>query len=127
MEAPATPNLLQKPQVALLCTGIWALVIGWTVSISLINASPIVWVGEDGIAISAFVMFRIFIPWSNIVDVNDIRLGHYLVRTKRITFFHRIYGWIYSHSLYPSFVIRRDITEQDKLISAIKQHVRMAG
>ena len=64
-------------------------------------------------------------PTYELVDIKGIRLGHYLVTTKRITFFHRIYGWVYSNNPYPSFVIRRDITERDKLISEIKQHIRM--
>lgn len=125
VEAPATPNLLQDPRVTLVCVGIWVLVIGWALSILLINASPTVWAGEDGIVISAFLVFKIFVPWEELVDIKGIRFGHFLVRTKRITFFHRIYGWIYSHSLYPSFMIRRDIAERDKLISEIKQHCRM--
>jgi len=127
VETHTAPNLLQNPKVTLACVGIWALVIGWAVSISLINVSPTVWVGEGGIAISVFLIFKFFIPWLEIVDIKGIMFGHYLVRAKRITFFHRIYGWLYSHSLYPGFVIRRDITERDKLMSEIKQHIRMAG
>ena len=127
LEAPTTPNLLQDPRMTLVCVGKWLLVIGWIVSIALINATPTVWAGEDGIEISAFLISKVFIRWSELIDIKGIRFGHYLVRAKRITFFHRIYGWIYSRSLYPSFVIHRDIIERDRLISEMKQHIRMAG
>src|SRR5512139_913839 len=41
----------------------WMLIVAWGVGLTLINAFPSVWLDEDGLAISAFIVGRIRIPW----------------------------------------------------------------
>lgn len=120
-------NWLNDPRVTLICFGVWFLLIGWPVGFALINAYPNIWLAEDGLSISVFLFFKIFIPWSKIIDVRigQVRFGHDLVRTTRITPFHIIFGWIYSRSLYPSFIIRRNIEDHDLLISNLAKRVQV--
>ena len=124
MEAPATSNLLDDPRFTLVCIGFWTLIIGWTTSFGLINAFPTIWLGETGVTITAFLFFKIHLPWSEIIDINigGVRFGHDLVLAHRITIFHRIYGLLYSHTYYPGFIIRKDIIDRDKLLSEIIQN-----
>jgi len=126
VEASSTSGLLQNPKFTLACVGIWMLIIGLIVSITLINSFPTIWLGEDGIEISAFLFFKIYISWSEVIDLNPgrVRFGHFLVRARRITVFHRIYGWLYSHTLYPSFLIRKDIIDREKLIFEIQRKIQ---
>ncbi len=95
--------------------------VGWWVGLGLINAAPTVWVGERGLAVSTFPFGRVLVSWANVVDVGagHVPFGGTLVRTRRLTRFHRCYGWMYSHSLYPSFLIRRDIEDHDRLLRLI--------
>jgi len=121
--APLT--ILNDPKITLVCFAIWFLVIGWSVSLTLLNSLPTLWVNEDGIYISAYLFFKIKIPWSNIVDikVGTIPFGYILVRTRKISIFHKIYGWTYTRTLYPSFLIGKDISNRDKLLSEISQRI----
>lgn len=106
------------------CTAVWALLAGWIVGFVLINFHPTVYVGDDGLAISYFGR-RIRIPWDDIVDVGAgfVPIRHTLVRARRITPWHRLYGWLYSFSLLPAFVIGRDIENYDELLHEIRRRV----
>jgi len=102
---------------------VWTLMIGWFVGLTLINIFPTIWVGDEGLTISAFLFKRVTVPWADIVDIGAgrVRFGGTLIRARRITPFHRVYGWFYSRSWYPSFVIGRDIQHRDELLREIRQ------
>lgn len=105
----------------IVCLAVWTLIFGWTLSSFFFNLYSTVWLSDDGIAIRFF--FRpIFIPWDEIVDVRvafPAFLG-YVVRARRITPLHRIYGWIYAQSLLPCFLIGRGIQNRDELLREIR-------
>jgi hypothetical protein len=126
VEAPSNLNIINDPRSTLVCFGIWSLVIGWVTSLGLINAYPTIWLDESGISISAFLFFKIHIRWTDVVDINigRVRFGHDLVRVRRITIFHRIYGWLYTNTIYPSFIIRKDIEERENLIREVQQKIQ---
>jgi hypothetical protein len=85
------------------CLVIWMLMIGWGVGLAQINIFPTVWIDDRGLTISAFFFKRVTIPWSEVVDVGagHVPFGHTLIRARHITPFHRVYGWLYSLTLYP--------------------------
>lgn len=109
------------------CIGGWVLIIGWMIGLTQINSAPSVWTEDHGLVISAFLFGRVRIPWTEIVDVGTGRVpfGHVLVRARRITPFHRVYGWLYSRTLLPSFLIRRDIQDRDALLCEIRERLEM--
>jgi hypothetical protein len=110
------------------CLAIWMLMIGWLVGLSLINTYPTVWLGDKGLVVSTFPFGRVLVPWAKVVDVGAGRVpfGSALIRTRRLTLFHRIYGWQYSRTLHPSFLVRRDIEDYDRLLSEIRRRAYMA-
>jgi hypothetical protein len=112
----------------LVCVALWAWAIGWTVGLGLINVYPTIWTDDEHLIISAFLVARVAIPWAEVLDVGAGRVlfGHTLVRARRITPFHRFYGWLYSRTLYPSFVIGRWIQDRDDLIREITWRSRQA-
>jgi hypothetical protein len=59
------------------------------------------------------------------VRLGQVRFGHDLVRAKRITPFHITYGWLYSRSLCPSFIIRKNIEDHDILISRLAKRAKI--
>jgi hypothetical protein len=119
-------RLLEDPKVTLVCLIIYILIISWGFGLTLINILPTIWVGNEGVVISVFFFFRILIQWKNIIDINTGRIpsGYTLVRTRKITPFHRVYGWFYSRTFYPSFLIGKGITGRENLISEIKQRIQ---
>ncbi len=112
----------------ILCLCVWSIVLGWTIGLALMNIFPTVWVDDAGLFISAFLMARIFIPWDELVDVGagHVPFGNTLVRARRISPFHRVYGWLYSRTLFPSFVISKGIKDYDKLVQEFKRRALMA-
>lgn len=110
------------------CLALWSLLIGWIVGLGLINVYPTIWTDEERLVISAFLWARIEIPWAEILDVGAGRVpfGHTLVRARHITPFHRLYGWIYSRTLYPSFVINRRIQDREELLAEINSKAQYA-
>jgi hypothetical protein len=115
-------GLLEDPKVTLVCLVFYFTILAWVLGLTFINFLPTVWVSNEGLMISAFFIFRILIRWEDIIDVSAGRVpvGYVLVRTRRITPLHRIYGWLYSRSLYPSFIIGRGIEDREKLIREIQ-------
>lgn len=121
--------ILDDPRVTLICLTVWILFIGWSVSFAFINLLPTIWMEEDGLQISAYLFFRIRIPWATIVDIGTgfPPKGYLLVRARRITLFHRVYGWLYSRTLYPGFLIERHITDWDNLIKEISRRIQSSS
>lgn len=119
-------TIFNDPGVTLLCLAFWFLLVAWSVGLTLINFLPTVWTTEEGLQISAFIFFRIRILWSDIIDIGVGKppRGYILVRARQITPFHRIYGWLYSRTIYPSFLIGEGIKDRDILIMEIKQRIR---
>lgn len=110
----------------LICIPSWLLLVLGTVGMGLINAYPVIWIGDDYLEISAFIFARVRIVWSDIVDVGAGRVpgGFVLVRARRITVFHRLYGWLYSRTLLPSFLIGPRIENHDELVREIRRRTQ---
>jgi hypothetical protein len=115
--------------VLLSCLSLWALFVLGLVGMGLMNSYPTVWIADDYLEISAFVFARVRIAWSDIIDVGagKVPWGFVLVRAKRITVFHRWYGWQYSRTLLPSFMIGPQIEAHDELIREIRRRAQHAN
>lgn len=128
---PPDPGSLwwNDPRSGPVCFSFWFVLISWLVGLTLINASPTVWLTDTGLVISAFLFCRITVPWSDILDVRvgGVPFGHDLVIARRITPFHVVYGWLYTLRLQPAFLIDRRIDDHDRLIREIEQRARRAG
>jgi hypothetical protein len=114
-------------QGVLSCLALWELAFGGVVSLSLLNLYPTVWVGHSGLVISAFLLGRVTIPWQAVIDVQSssmFPLRGSIVRARRITPFHRLYGWLYSPAPVPAFVIDGRMRDYDELILEINRRAR---
>ncbi len=122
-------GLLENPKITLVCLVTYFTIIAWSFGLAFINFLPTIWVRDEGLVISAFLFFRILICWEDIVDIGAGRVsaGYVLVRTRRITPLHRLYGWLYSHTFYPSFLIGKGINNRDNLIREIHQRIQISA
>jgi hypothetical protein len=115
-------SLLNDPRITIFCLFVFFLLGPWLLGLTFINYLPTIWIVNEGLIISFLFIFRILIKWDGIVDVGkgQLPMGYTLVRTRKITSFHRIYGWMYSHSFYPSFIIGRGINDREILVNEIQ-------
>lgn len=111
------------------CMAGWFLVVGWIVGFALTNAYPTVWLGEGGLMVSTFPFGRVLVPWAEVVDVGAGRIPFRrgdLVRTRRLTPLHRVYGLLYARSLLPGFIVGREIDDRQRLLHEIRRGISMA-
>lgn len=111
------------------CIVVWWLMVGWAVGLTLLNSYPTVWLGDQGLVVSTFPLGRVSVSWVDVVDIGAgyVPFGGVLVRTRRLTPFHRVYGVLYSRTLLPSFAIRRGIDERERLICEIRRRIQSAS
>lgn len=108
---------------------LYGLLTDWSIFSIPLNACPDVWADDDFITISAFLFIRIRIPWQYVVDIRQSqRFPHYrIVRTRRISFFHRLIGLIYGTTILPSFLIRPEIDGYNTLLALIVEKTQAHG
>ena len=118
------PNLgfLDNPQYTPICFGVWFIVFSWACGSMFLNFNPTVWTDERGLTITVFLFFKTFIPWSDLIDSREIMFGYVLVRARKITPFHRMFGWIYSQTFSPAFLIGPGIDDRETLLRQIRLH-----
>ena len=123
---PLVPNgtaLINDPRSTMICVGTWSIGVAWIIGSIMVNAIPTIWLDDHGITVSTFLFFRKHIPWHDVIDVSPIRapFDYLFVRVRKLTFFHRAIGWIYTHSLYPGFLIANYIDDHEDLIWRIRR------
>lgn len=129
---PIQAAVVKGPSLALNVSflGIWFILLGWMIGLGLINQNPSVWLTPDYLVITAFPFGKVKIPWPDVekVTVRHMPFELVVIQARRITFFHRLYGWLYSWSCAPSFIIRPEIENYAELISEIRRRAgRVAG
>jgi hypothetical protein len=106
-----------------LCWGIGWLLLGFLLGSFFLNYYPTIWLDEECIYLSFFLLFRIRIPWHEVIDITEREWfldRAMLVKVKKFLPFHIQYSLIYSGSLYPGFLIKRSIQNSDELIRVIR-------
>ena len=81
-----------------------------------------------------FLWYRLPVKWQDIIGIKPSWANiprhptTWVVSTRTLTPFHRFYGLLYAFTVQPSFIIRYEITDRDKLIRLIRGHcqVRMS-
>lgn len=83
---------------------------------------------KDGLQI-VFLWRRLFVPWEDIFEIKPLFNVSFLknvwvVRTRSLTVFHRLYGFLYAFSPRPSVVVSKGISNYDELIHRIQVNVK---
>jgi hypothetical protein len=108
----------------ILCYVIAGTLIGWAVALTFFNFYPEVLVDEEGMQIS-FMFSWVRILWQDVIDCRErhLLIGATLVRARKITPVHILYGWMFANSLFPAFLISDTIDDRDDLIREINHHL----
>ena len=76
-----------------------------------------------------FLWTHLPIKWEELVSMEPSpynlprRPASWVIKTKKFTLFHRLYGVIYALSLRPCFLLNRGISNFDQLLEQIKTHL----
>jgi len=122
-ESEKNINPFLDARMTLICIGLWCLMGGWVIGFIFINYLPNVWASDEGLFISFFIFSKKFIAWRDVIDIGfgNPPNGYLLIRTKKITKFHIIYGWKYSYTLHPSFLIHESLINKRELLTLIRK------
>ncbi len=83
----------------------------------------------DGLRIR-FLWKYLVVRWDEVVEVKPmfylvpLRSGSWVVRTRALTPFHRLYGLLYGFTLSPSFVYLKGMSNADELSRRIRAAVK---
>lgn len=83
---------------------------------------------KDGLQI-VFLWRRLFVPWDDIIEIKPLFNINFLknvwvIRTRSLPIFHRLYGLLYSFSLHPSVVVSKGISNYEELLHRIQVNVK---
>jgi hypothetical protein len=83
---------------------------------------------RDGLHIN-FLWKHLVVPWEDIIDIKPMfnipfLKGHWVIKTRSLTFFHRLYGLLYGFSPYPSVVFSKGISNYEELSRRIRTKLR---
>ncbi len=74
-----------------------------------------------------FLWFRLPLLWQDIVEIKpsffnlSSRTTTWVVQTRKLSHFHRLYGLLYSFSFLPSFIVCNEIENREVIIEMINR------
>jgi hypothetical protein len=95
----------------------------------LVSANYFCDIGADEAGVSVtFLWSNLHVDWQNIVEIKPMRFfgrtHSWVVLTKKLTPFHRLYGALYGFSWLPSFIISPSLRDGEKLAKIIEERIR---
>jgi hypothetical protein len=89
------------------------------------NAYPEITVDKNGLYVH-FLWYRLPLTWQDIIEVKPYFFSlpnrpSWVVRTRKLTPFHRLYGLLYSFTFLPSFFIFSTIENYEELTKIINK------
>jgi hypothetical protein len=101
-----------------------ATIFGFVVLVLTANFFPEIGASTDGLAVS-FIFFHLTVRWEDIIDVRPSIFGWpgrpsvWVVRTRALTPFHRLYGLLYALKPEPSFIVSHHLAQHKDLLNRI--------
>jgi hypothetical protein len=109
-----------------ICLGLWAIIFSWTLCFLFFNLYPDVSTDLEGISIS-YMLRRRKILWDDVmrIETRGALYHRTVVTARKITPFHRLYGWLYGRWFQPSFLISDWLEDRDELVEEIERNIRL--
>lgn len=104
---------------------LWFVAIGWSVGAVLVNACPTVWIDDNHLTISVFLLEKTEVRWRHVLGIRPLRFPFrgVAVQARRITLLHSLIGWMYLRSFQPCFLIRPEIKGYEELLHSIQEKI----
>ena len=80
-----------------------------------------------------FLWTHLPVKWEELISIEPSpynlprRPASWVIKTRRFTLFHRLYGMIFALSVQPCFLLNRGISDFDQLLERIKAHLPEDG
>jgi len=90
------------------------------------NFYPEIIADKNGLHVQ-FLWYRLPLSWQDILVIKPSLFNlnkhttTWVVQTRKLSHFHRLYGLLYSFSLLPSFIIRYEIENREAIVEMIKK------
>ena len=90
------------------------------------NFYPEIIADQKGLQVQ-FLWYRLPVLWQDIVEVKPSwfnlpnRPTTWVVQTRKLSQFHRLYGLLYSSASLPSFIVRYEIENREAILEMIKR------
>jgi hypothetical protein len=104
------------------------------ISVFFLNLYSDIRVLQDGIEVQVFLLWWIFVPWENVLDIRPTIqsriLGHrrsQLILVRRLTIFHRYIGWSLGMTLKPAINIKGTQRGYDDAVRLIRERLGKSG
>lgn len=84
--------------------------------LAFLNAGQDFIIGESGITFRTFWLWRVFVPWREIVGIKEPlfwKSRYFVIVADRITPIHRLYGLRYGRTINPCFLVDWLYNEKD--------------
>ena len=85
---------------------------------------------NEGIKVSVFYFYWIFIPWGDIIDITTYPIPGFsnpsisrIIKVRKFTIFHRLSGIIYFTGIHPIISINKYISNYDDLVNSIESNL----
>jgi len=82
---------------------------------------------NDGIKVSIFFLFWVFIPWEDVLEITTLKLPGYsnpnmirVLRVRNLTIFHRLASFLYFAGLHPIMIISNQLINFEDFINTIE-------
>ena len=122
-------GFMDNPRIPFYGLALGFIFISWVAGGAFSTFLPTISVDDNGIQLSAFLILKVRIPWSSIIDVTQVHIGMGTIRTKytvvmakKITLFHYLTGWMYTRTFKPAFLIHEDIDNYKYLVETIRRN-----
>ena len=93
------------------------------------NYFPSILTDEDGMQIK-FLYWNLYVPWEEVVALESVRYfgvstkTHWVVITRTLPLFHRLYGLMYARTIRPCFTFNHSISDYKRLLRRITLHLK---
>jgi hypothetical protein len=123
--SPHPESIWDDLRVMIPCWSIFLFIFSFGLGSHFINYYPTIWTDENGISLSFLFLFRIKIPWSEVIDIKEYKYFQkaYLVQARKITPLHFFYSLHYAHSLRPGFLFKKSIDHGEELVREIQYRI----
>jgi len=98
----------------------------------LLNVFPDLGISEEGLHVQFFAARWLFVPWRDVIGLSIApatafsKTPVYVIRVRKLTFWHRLLGFFMGSRTSPGVAFSSDIRDYDRLVKELKSRIEKA-